>query len=411
MKPSSANPALYHSRIDSMDVFRGLTVLVMVFVDNLSFVRGLPWWTYHMPPNANGMTYVDMVFPAFLFLVGMSVPLAIARRMAQGAPAPRIWAHILFRSLSLVALGLFISNAPQLDPAKAGIGAVTWALLGFVAIVLVWHVDPSRGRHRVWHRVLQGAGLALWAGLAIFFRRIDAGGHVAWLDFSDWEILGLIGWAYLLVSAVYFRFRQNIWALAGAFVAFVTVNGLSSAGWLHGLERFPFYLRPFEAGLASIAMAGVLTAMILFTDMVATTFKRKALWAIGLAAVLAAGGLALTPLGISKLRDTPSWCLYCSAANILIILILYWLIDVKRQTDLNRKTDVNRRWVNVIRPVGTNPLLAYLLAYVAYFTPRLGFLTADGSAGWPGVAKAFFFTALVFGVCSILTRMWLRLQL
>jgi predicted acyltransferase len=56
-------------RTASIDIFRGLTVLVMVFVDNLDFVKGLPWWTYHMPRQANGLTYVDMVFPAFNFLL------------------------------------------------------------------------------------------------------------------------------------------------------------------------------------------------------------------------------------------------------------------------------------------------------------------------------------------------------
>ena len=67
----------------SIDIFRGLTVLMMVFVDNLDFVKGLPWWTYHMPRQANGMTYVDMVYPAFLFVMGMSLPLSVARRSAR----------------------------------------------------------------------------------------------------------------------------------------------------------------------------------------------------------------------------------------------------------------------------------------------------------------------------------------
>jgi hypothetical protein len=43
-------------RIASIDIFRGLTVLVMVFVDNLDFVKGLPWWTYQMPRQTNGLT-------------------------------------------------------------------------------------------------------------------------------------------------------------------------------------------------------------------------------------------------------------------------------------------------------------------------------------------------------------------
>src|SRR5208282_6206002 len=115
----------FTSRIASIDIFRGLTVLVMVFVDNLDFVKGLPWWTYHMPREANGMTYVDMVFPAFLFVMGMSIPLAIARRVAEGDSPGKIWKYILGRSLSLVALGLFIANGPQVDQQHAGISAVS----------------------------------------------------------------------------------------------------------------------------------------------------------------------------------------------------------------------------------------------------------------------------------------------
>jgi heparan-alpha-glucosaminide N-acetyltransferase len=399
-----------------MDIFRGLTVLVMVFVDNLSFVKGLPWWTYHMPREANGMTYVDMVFPAFLFLVGMSIPLAIQRRIAGGDSPGKVWTHIIVRSVGLIVLGLFISNAPQIDGEKAEISAVAWALLGFVGIGLVWSVAPSSvntssgqprsdqpkpGQNKTLRWILKLAGLILLLVLAIIFGRATPEGHIAWLDFSDWEILGLIGWAYLLVSTVYFVFRKNIWVLLAVFVALVTTNTLSTAGWLHGLDRFPGYVRPFEAGLASITMAGVLTAMIFLEDTIASTFKEKALWALGYAAVLAAAALALTPLGISKLRDTPAWCLYCSAANVLIVLLLYWIADVKQKT----------KWARFTKPAGVNPLLAYLLAYVAYFTPRLGVLTADGSSGWPGVGKSLFFTALVLTLTAILTWWRVRLQL
>jgi heparan-alpha-glucosaminide N-acetyltransferase len=132
---ASANPG--HSTVDitgriaSIDIFRGLTVLVMVFVDNLDFVKGLPWWTYHMPREANGLTYVDMVFPAFLFVMGMSIPLAVERRLAAGDGHRQIWLYIVGRSLSLVALGLFIANGPGVDPQRTGISVVSWDLLGF----------------------------------------------------------------------------------------------------------------------------------------------------------------------------------------------------------------------------------------------------------------------------------------
>ena len=59
------------TRVVSIDIFRGLTMAMMIFVNDLSDVHGLSKWTYHMPANVDAMTYVDMVFPAFLFLVGM----------------------------------------------------------------------------------------------------------------------------------------------------------------------------------------------------------------------------------------------------------------------------------------------------------------------------------------------------
>src|SRR5262245_60344502 len=70
-------------RIDSVDALRGLTILLMVFVNDLG--PGAPAWMLHIqPPNADGMTLADVVFPAFLFLVGVSIPLAFERAEAAG---------------------------------------------------------------------------------------------------------------------------------------------------------------------------------------------------------------------------------------------------------------------------------------------------------------------------------------
>ena len=56
------------NRILSIDIFRGITILVMVFVNDVASVKGLPWWTYHIGPGEQGMTYVDVVFPHFYSL-------------------------------------------------------------------------------------------------------------------------------------------------------------------------------------------------------------------------------------------------------------------------------------------------------------------------------------------------------
>ena len=68
---------LSNERILSIDAFRGITILVMIFVNELAGVRDIPQWMKHMPRDADAMSFVDVVFPGFLFIVGMSIPFAI----------------------------------------------------------------------------------------------------------------------------------------------------------------------------------------------------------------------------------------------------------------------------------------------------------------------------------------------
>jgi heparan-alpha-glucosaminide N-acetyltransferase len=388
-------------RIASIDIFRGLTVLVMVVVDNLDFVKGLPWWTYHMPRESNGMTYVDMVFPAFLFVMGMAIPLAVERRVAAGDSAGRVWLHILGRALSMVALGLFIANGSQVDGQHTGIGAAAWDLLGFAGVFLFWGVWPFSRANKLTGKILKYAGLVLLVVLAAIFRSVSADGHVAWLDFSDWEILGLLGWAYLLVGSLYLLLKKNVVALSVALVLLSALNVFSVAGWLSWIKRWPPYGQPFEAGLSSITMAGLIAYLIILGGGLARDFRGKVLWAVGYAALLGVAARLLTPFGISKLRDTPSWCLYCAAANTLLLLLLYWTADVRRGV----------RWAGFVKVVGANALLAYMLAYVAYFNPALFHLTADGTEGWYGVIRALLFAGMVGVATLVLARLKFRLRL
>ena len=125
------------SRVLSIDIFRGLTMLVMIFVNDLAGVKGLPWWNYHIPQGVSGITYVDVVFPAFLFIVGMALPLAIERRLEQVPSLLRLCRHILLRFAALAILGIFIANWHKLDPALTGISKSLWSLTGFAGAILL----------------------------------------------------------------------------------------------------------------------------------------------------------------------------------------------------------------------------------------------------------------------------------
>ncbi len=387
-------------RVVSIDIFRGLNVLLMVFVNNLSDVRGLPWWTHHMPGDANGMTYVDMVFPGFLFLMGMSIPLSLEARMARGESKAEIWMYVMVRSASLLVLGLFIANAPHVNARYTHLSQTWWTDLGFVGIALAWVRFPGVERRKALQRTMRYGGLVLIALLFLVFRRVTPEAAVAGLDFSYVEILGLLGWAYLLVSGIYLLFGKRFEIMAAAFAAMVALNAFSTLGWLSWIWSWPWYYRPFEAGLSSLTMAGVLASYVIVGDTLARSFEQKARWIVVAAAMVFAAGFALRPLGISKDRDTPTWCMYCTGANLLIALALYWIADVKGW----------KAWAKFAKPAGENPLLAYFLPFIPFLLPPLYLLTTIGTSGSWGVLKSALLTGLVLVVTTVLVRRGVRLR-
>src|ERR1700760_1207794 len=98
------------TRVVSIDIFRGITMAVMIFVNDLASVHGLTKWTYHMPAEVEAMTYMDMGFPAFFFIVGMALPLAVRQRLRVDPSVGRLWWHVALRSAALLLIGLILAN-------------------------------------------------------------------------------------------------------------------------------------------------------------------------------------------------------------------------------------------------------------------------------------------------------------
>jgi hypothetical protein len=120
-------------RVASVDALRGLTILLMVFVNDLG--PGAPAWMHHIQPsNADGMTLADVVFPLFLFLVGVSIPLAFERARATGRSKAEQLGHVLIRTISLLLMGVVELNSGD----DRTLGRPLWQLLAFTALILAW---------------------------------------------------------------------------------------------------------------------------------------------------------------------------------------------------------------------------------------------------------------------------------
>ena len=392
-------------RVVSIDIFRGLTMAVMIFVNALSGVGGLPWWTYHAHAKDNIMTYVDMVFPFFLFAVGLSLPLSITQRLSRKPFIGALWAHVAMRALALVVLGEILANAEKADPSRMGMRGSIWALLGLICAALYLNVYGKSERAQLFGRILRVVGLAGLIVLLALFRRTAANGQVAWLDGSYPEILGLIGYSYLAVAILYIPTRRWAWAPAAWFAVLVALCAFCTAGWIVFPRHLPLYVWPFGNGaLCCIIMAGVITSSIYLSPSRGRMPQQSMYLAAGFCLLTFAVGWLLTPLGISKIRATPTWSLYSVGAAVLLFILLYWICDVKQW----------QRWAFLVRPAGSNTLLTYLLPDIWYFAASVaGFSWLDShfNVGAAGVAKTFAFTLLMLTAAAGLTRARLRLQL
>ena len=387
-------------RVLAIDAFRGITILVMIFVNMLAGVSGMPPWMGHVAAGVDGMTFPDVVFPAFLFIVGMSIPFAMAQRQAAGDSGWKLWRHVLARAAGMLVFGVFMVNAEAgYNEAAMGMTIHVWSLLFYGCAILVWAVYRVANKPLV--IALRLAGVAGLIALALVFRGgADGNGR---LSPQWWGILGLIGWAYLYATIAWRLMRARplpivltVLACVAWYCAFNTGEARSPALWKLMAEQSG------NAIHTAIALCGVLTTLIFFTNGRPRTqpFGK----ALVFAAALAAAAFALRPwFTISKIAATPSWALYSAAICVLLFAAIYWLVDLKLQ----------RGWVALLRPAAANPLLTYIIPFIIFAlmeTLNLAFPSVLG-AGMPGLIWAVAYALIVMALASVLNRMHIKLQL
>ncbi len=342
-------------RIASIDILRALTMLFMIWVNDFWSVTGVPKWLEHAAASEDYLGFSDIIFPLFLFIVGLSIPFAIQNRIKKNESRAVIARHIVIRSLSLLLIGVYMVNWETSHYESIPGGNQLWGLLMAIAVSLIWMNWKRSPVEKKWHLPLQVLGWAILVYLAIVYRggpEGEFGMRTQW-----WGILGLIGWAYAFNALVYLYSRGNIWVLAASWLLLNALSVLKFTDMAIETDGFLSNFSVIYSGtVPAFTAAGIVATMI---------FKKLSEKKLGLSYVLlialgignVAYGLATRPIwGISKIQGTPSWLAICTGIGFLLFVILYYIADVKKQV----------HWAKIIAPAGTATLTCYLIPYYVY---------------------------------------------
>lgn len=408
-------------RITSIDALRGFVMFMMIFVNDLAGAGKLvPDWMVHFSDrhhDGSGMTFVDLVFPAFLFIVGMSVPVSLGGRVAKGQPVWKILGHVALRTLSLLFIGILMVHETP-DTAALGWSGHWWCVLMYLsAIAAFCSIAPrpsapesKKNAVRMASFCVRLAGMAALVWLAFAFRDAKGQRIVTLAPFSldtEWYgILGLIGWAYLVTCIVFLVFRGNRTAILGCVALLMCLfvadkKGVFDGFWLNKIVGIGGTL----GSQAAIAVGGLLLGSILTAaDM--TALKARTRFTFWFVAGCAAAALLLNrAYGISKNNATPSWCFWACAITAALWYGSYLISAVRPVKIISRPLAL----------AGQNVLLAYLISEMLP-----GFLNALHLGNWYGnlasnlsyaIARSALCGVLILLLSTGLNRIGFRLKL
>lgn len=343
-------------RIESIDVLRAITMLLMLWVNDFWTLSGIPNWLQHQAAADDALGFSDIVFPIFLFVVGLSIPFAISKRKGKGDSVLRILGHIAERSFALLLMGVFMVNLEYMPGDLSLGGKYGWQIVMVIAFVLIWNAYPRDSISKRVTLILKTTGYALLVVWAFFYR--GPGEPASWMQAHWWGILGLIGWSYLLAAIVFLFWGHSYWLIALAWTFFALLNIAEFAGFLAAFSGIKTYIWVVSSGsLPALTMGGVFVST-LYLRRYETARKESFLRALVILgfAVLAIGLLLRPAWGISKVRATPSWTEICTGIGILSYALLFWIVDIKDKRD----------WWKLIGPAGTATLTCYLVPYIYY---------------------------------------------
>ena len=119
-------------------------MVLMIFVNDLGSLKNIPPWLEHVAPGVDGMGLADTVFPAFLFIVGLSLPFAVENRRQKGDTEIQLVKHVLVRTIALLVMGVFLVNGETINEIATGMPRYVWNTLSCLSFILIWNAYLNR---------------------------------------------------------------------------------------------------------------------------------------------------------------------------------------------------------------------------------------------------------------------------
>lgn len=385
-------------RLLSIDVLRALTMFLMIFVNDASGVKHIPGWIDHAPGDADAMGFADTIFPAFLFILGLSLPFAINNRIKKGESSSSILIYILTRSAALLIMGFYHVNLESYNSGVATIPKAAWALIITLAFFLIW-LDYPETMKKAGKYTLIGLGIVLLIAMAVIYKG-GKGDNITWMRTSWWGILGIIGWSYLVCACVYLGCKGRLSVLIIALLVFVGINIAEHTGilteklWLIG-----------DASAVTLTMGGIVISRLYAEWVERGKARLIPVIFIITGILLIAAGLLIRPYadGISKIRSTPAWIFICAGITILIFQLFIYIVDMRGRKD----------FLKVIRPAGTSTLTCYLMPYFQVFLMELfglkfPYMLRNGAGG---LLRSFAVSFILIWLVGLMEKKHLRLKI
>jgi predicted acyltransferase len=300
-------------RLFSLDVFRGLTMFLLIaeaagFHHNFSelvagnrFFSSLAYQLHHHPWN--GLRFWDLIQPFFMFIVGVAMPFSLRKRLAKGT-RKSVTTHIVRRCFLLFAFGVLLHCVYS--------HALVWELWN-VLVQLAFTILIAYSIMNLPHRIQIAVSVGLLILTEVLYRVYNP---------SD---------------------PYNDGASFGSFMDMVFMGKINDGG-LVTINFIP---------TAAHTIWGVICGQVLLSDRKASDKLRPFLiWGVAILILgYAMDWLHITP--IIKRIATTSFTLASGGWTILTLALFYWWIDVKGN---------HKKWLRIFSVVGTNSIFIYLLA-------------------------------------------------